>query len=522
MGFLAKSNWALFSGTASTSPKTAMKQLFETVARSAFHVAKSSVRIDVVAEEIKKTEEGVRSTLATTEKLQSSMHQIAERTEKAANAAQTIAEHAKNGSKAIERSVEGSSELIERMNGTISKLEFILDNIPKISAISAVVDGIAFKSELLAFNAAIEAARAGEHGRGFHVVAEEISKLAQTTGAQMKECNFILDQVKAALNPAKQSLVEIQNLSNANFKQTCDLADSLRDILTNIGETADQNNKIAAMVKEESENIRESHAQMNSAHSAAMKMTQETKELALNMAGLNRMTEEVYGNMDRISMDTQFHQALKLGRELSKKVQGIMETAIRSEKASLEDFLALEYREIKEKEIAKLNHLFDTSLVPYDGFNPPKYFTRYDLTIDKDIQTAMDETKSKLGSLVFAFVMDLNSYCPSHNSSSCQKWTNDPAKDLGGNRAKRFFHNNSILVRGARVGLRGAMDLPLKASRQDFLNLGINLKRDDIAARNYLVQTYPRDTGAINTALTVPIYVQEQRYGAVILGWQDS
>ena len=34
-----------------------------------------------------------------------------------------------------------------------------------------------------------------------------------------------------------------------------------------------------------------------------------------------------------------------------------------------------------------------------------------------------------------------------------------------------------------------------------------------------LVQTYARDTGAIVTVLTVPLFVKQRRWGGVVLGW---
>jgi methyl-accepting chemotaxis protein len=121
--------------------------------------------------------------------------------------------------------------------------------------------------------------------------------------------------------------------------------------------------------------------------------------------------------------------------------------------------------------------------------------------------------------LIFALVLDLNSYGPSHNSRYCQDWTGDPAKDLAGNRVKRFFTDNNVLVRGARVGLGEAAEaLPTTATREDFRRVA-NLADGTEARETFLVQTYARDTGAIVSVISVPIFVAGERFGISLLGW---
>ena len=89
--------------------------------------------------------------------------------------------------------IEGG-ETVEGLVGTMTR---IAEASHRIRDIIAVIDGIAFQTNILALNAAVESARAGEHGRGFAVVAGEVRSLAARAAAAAKEIKGLIDDSAA-------------------------------------------------------------------------------------------------------------------------------------------------------------------------------------------------------------------------------------------------------------------------------------------------------------------------------------
>lgn len=120
----------------------------------------------------------IEETAASIEELTGTVRQNADNARQASQLAATASEVALRGGAVVAN--------------VVTTMDDIKDSARQIVDIIAVIDSIAFQTNILALNAAVEAARAGEQGRGFAVVASEVRSLAQRSAGAAKEIKELI------------------------------------------------------------------------------------------------------------------------------------------------------------------------------------------------------------------------------------------------------------------------------------------------------------------------------------------
>jgi len=174
MGALLRGLSQMRDGLANTV--TAVRHASEAIATAAQQIASGNLDLSARTEQ---QAASLQETAASMEELTGTVRHNAENARHALTLATSATETAQRGSSAVD--------------GVVATMAGIDESSARIGDIIAIIEGIAFQTNILALNAAVEAARAGEQGRGFAVVASEVRALAQRSSAAAREIKELIE-----------------------------------------------------------------------------------------------------------------------------------------------------------------------------------------------------------------------------------------------------------------------------------------------------------------------------------------
>lgn len=123
----------------------------------------------------------------------------------------------------IEKLHEGEGSLADNL----VNMEAINSSSEKVTDVLALLDEVAFQSNVVALNAAIEAARAGESGKAFASVANEVRELASQSAQAVNE-------IKALIKNSRHAVHEGVKMMGRTSKQFEEISSVIQEIAARV------------------------------------------------------------------------------------------------------------------------------------------------------------------------------------------------------------------------------------------------------------------------------------------------
>ncbi|MDO8934120.1 MAG: methyl-accepting chemotaxis protein [Rhodocyclaceae bacterium] len=224
------------------------------------------------------------STAAAVEQVTTSIGQVAESARETLDDSRQAGALAEEGVRLVRQVADEMRTLADAVGASSRSVEGLGERSREIGGIVHVIREIADQTNLLALNAAIEAARAGEQGRGFAVVADEVRKLAERTGAATLDISRMIDSIQHDTDTAVEGI----HASGERVEQGVTLASQAAEALVKI-----------------SAGTRHAESRVNDIANATQEQSQAGSEIARNVEQVAQMAEENNAAVSETAEDAQ-------------------------------------------------------------------------------------------------------------------------------------------------------------------------------------------------------------------------
>ena len=210
-----------------------------------------------LAEATKQSAENSQNQTAAVKEIVATMHDstelandIGEKIKEVTSLAEQSRDAVISGNQALQKNVD---ELLNIKNTNMLTIDGIKELNAKINGIwdiISIINNVADKTKIIAFNAELEASNSGEAGKNFHVVATEIRRLSDNIIDSIKEIRDIITEIQKA----SDTLIQDSEKGTAQIDSGCesahDLENKFESIMQSSITTADSSNKILSNVEQ--------------------------------------------------------------------------------------------------------------------------------------------------------------------------------------------------------------------------------------------------------------------------------
>lgn len=364
--------------------------------------------------------------------------------------------------------VRSIRDLVSSFQDTVKKLS---ENSLNITHILTMVQEFSEQTNLLALNASIEAARAGEAGRGFAVVADEVRNLSHKVNVATQEIDKNIGEMGSLVEYTRKSAHDIQKyvLNTEGFIENTNT--QFVRLVDDFELVNEQLSGISAAIDELSYTNKQSHEHVTEITNIAHEIKYEMDESEVHSGKLELGTEEIQELLSRFNIGYGgFESMIQTGHKWADKT-------------------AVAIQSLSENG----HNVFDSNYKrTNDGQQPEKFDVSYVAAYEALLRPLFDSFISERPEFIYAIAVDKNGYAPAHHRKVSDALTGNFSVDNLKSRHRRIFMGNRAEKR------RATQTSP------------------------FLLQTFIRDTGEVLNDLSIPLYINGQHWGALIMGFNPE
>jgi len=235
-----------------------------------------------------------------------------------------IASKNQKESSSLLQTTEEGGEKIEQTKNIVSDIS---KHASDMHEILEIINNIASQTNLLAMNASIEAAHAGEYGKGFSVVADEIRKLAESTGDNSNKISTVLtiitDKIKlaeTASNDSGDSFEIITERMGKFINVFSEIAANMNEMAAGTGEITESATNLARITRIIEESAVDTNERTNSIDKVLQDLKSNQKITGAALNKINSVSSAIKESMESLITQTENNDVFikKMDSEINK------------------------------------------------------------------------------------------------------------------------------------------------------------------------------------------------------------
>jgi twitching motility protein PilJ len=231
-----------------------------------------------------------------------SIQNVAGFAQEAAQIARQGVLQAQEGGVTMDQTVSSIENIRITVEDTANKVKQLVGSSREIAKIAKTIVKISEKTNFLAFSASVEAARAGEHGRGFKIVADEITLLADRVTEATKD----IQKVVGTIQKDNASVLQAMEASTTEVVAGSELVEKTKQTLQNLANTSQKIDQylqsISSSTTEQTSTSQEINQKMAGVANIAQKTSTEVQEVVKSLRTLVKESETLQVSVSQFKL----------------------------------------------------------------------------------------------------------------------------------------------------------------------------------------------------------------------------